>query len=148
MTCSASGVRKSRGKKREQHGESRAMTRILDTSAVLALLRHERGSAQVAAALPEALMSAVNAAELMRVLVRGGASPADARRVFARLDLSVIPFSEQDVPAVAEMANLTPRLSLGDCACLALGKRMGTEVLTADRAWASLELGVPVRLIR
>ena len=124
------------------------MTRILDTSAVLALLRHERGSAQVAAALADAAMSAVNAAELMRVLVRGGASPTDARRAFARLHLSVIPFSEQDVTTVAEMAKLTPHLSLGDCACLALGKRMKAEVLTADRAWTSAELGVAVRLIR
>jgi ribonuclease VapC len=124
------------------------MTKVLDASAVLALLRRERGFAQVAAALPQAVMSAVNAAEVMRALVRAGASPADALRAFARLHLSVIPFSEQDVATVAEMAKLTPRLSLGDCACLALGKQMETEVLTADRAWASAELGVALRLIR
>jgi ribonuclease VapC len=147
MTCSASGARKSCAKKSERH-ESRAMPKILDASAVLALLRRERGSTQVAAALPEAVMSCVNAAEVMRVLVRAGASPADAGRVFARLHLSVVAFSEEDVTAVTEMATLTPRLSLGDCACLALGKRMGTEVLTADRAWATAKLGVTVRLFR
>jgi PIN domain nuclease of toxin-antitoxin system len=93
-------------------------------------------------------MSAVNAAEVMRVLVRAGASLADALRAFARLHLSVIPFNVQDVTSVAEMAKLTPRLSLGDCACLALGKRMKAEVLTADHAWTSAELGFAVRLIR
>ena len=84
------------------------MTKVLDASAVLALLRRERGFAQVTAALPQAVMSAVNAAEVMRVLVRAGASPIDARRAFARLHLSVIPVSEQDVATVAEMAKLTP----------------------------------------
>ncbi len=41
-------------------------------------------------------------------------------------------------------------LSLGDRACLALGKRMGLQVLTADQIWGTLAqtLGVTVRIIR
>src|SRR5690606_33423330 len=39
-------------------------------------------------------------------------------------------------------------LSFGDRACLALGKKLGCPVLTADRSWASLDIGVEVVLIR
>ena len=39
-------------------------------------------------------------------------------------------------------------LSLGDRACLALGIRENVPVLTADRAWAQLDLDVSVRLVR
>jgi len=42
----------------------------------------------------------------------------------------------------------TGALSLGDRACLALGERLGLPVVTADRAWADLDLDVAVSLIR
>jgi PIN domain nuclease of toxin-antitoxin system len=39
-------------------------------------------------------------------------------------------------------------LSLADRACLALAKQRGLPVLTADRIWQTLDLGVAVVLIR
>jgi PIN domain nuclease of toxin-antitoxin system len=39
-------------------------------------------------------------------------------------------------------------LSLADRACLALAERERLPVLTADRHWGSLDLGIDVRLIR
>jgi PIN domain nuclease of toxin-antitoxin system len=39
-------------------------------------------------------------------------------------------------------------LSLGDKACLALGKATGYPILSADRAWAELGLGLEIQLIR
>ena len=40
-------------------------------------------------------------------------------------------------------------LSLGDRACLALGRTLARKVLTADRAWKGLAIdGVEVELIR
>lgn len=121
---------------------------VLDSSAVLALLNGERGADGVLAALGESIVSAVNAAEVLRVLVKKGATPADGRRVLARLHLQTVEFTGEDLAAVAEITQRAPQLSLGDCACLALGKRLGAGVLTADRAWASVDLEIAVRLIR
>jgi PIN domain nuclease of toxin-antitoxin system len=39
-------------------------------------------------------------------------------------------------------------LSLGDRACLALGLTRGLPVLTADRVWAQLDVGVEVVVCR
>ena len=44
--------------------------------------------------------------------------------------------------------NLGAGLSLGDRACLALGKRLNLPVLTADKVWTSLSLGITINLIR
>jgi PIN domain nuclease of toxin-antitoxin system len=39
-------------------------------------------------------------------------------------------------------------LSLADRACLALAIERGAAVLTADRTWAELDLGIEIRLVR
>ncbi len=39
-------------------------------------------------------------------------------------------------------------LSLGDRCCLALAMDLKATVFTADRAWAGLDLGIPIRVIR
>jgi PIN domain nuclease of toxin-antitoxin system len=39
-------------------------------------------------------------------------------------------------------------LSLADKACLALGRATGLAVLTADKVWMELGLGLEIRLIR
>ncbi len=39
-------------------------------------------------------------------------------------------------------------LSLGDRACLALARQRGLPALTTERAWANLQLGVTVQVIR
>ena len=39
-------------------------------------------------------------------------------------------------------------LSLADRCCVSLASELGVPALTADGAWASLDLGVDVRVIR
>ncbi len=39
-------------------------------------------------------------------------------------------------------------LSLGDRACLALAKYKNIPVLTADKTWSKLNLGIKIKLIR
>jgi ribonuclease VapC len=127
------------------------LTSILDASAILALLRSEPGAAAVEAALPGAVMCAVNVAEVAERLRRDFHEGA----VRASLEL-VLPLA---IPADRELAIAAgllhavthdAGLSLGDRFCLALAARMQVPALTADRAWLAVEsaVGVEVRLIR
>jgi len=122
---------------------------VLDSSAVLALLQAEPGAAIVLAHLSDSVISSVNVAEIIRVLTRKGSAFKDARQALALLQLPVIPFDHEQALVAAEIGSAARHLSLGDCACVALAKSdPASEVLTADRIWAEIDLGIKVTLIR
>jgi ribonuclease VapC len=123
---------------------------VLDASALLAVVLAERGAESVAETLDEALISSVNLSETAAVLVDAGIPLARVRARLSRHALTTVPFDEEDALVAAELRTLTcaAGLSLGDRACLALAQRRKLPALTADRAWAELDLGIEVRLIR
>ena len=126
------------------------MSRVFDSSAVLAILLAEPGGQRAAEALADGVLSAVNASEVVARLVELGARDEDARAALDGVDLSIRPFDETLAVAAGLLRRSTRRhgLSLGDRACLALALRERAPVLTADRAWTALELDVEVELIR
>ena len=117
---------------------------------MLALLRDEPGADIVRAALPDALMSSVNLAEVATFFTNGGIAIDEVRDMLMALDLHTIPFDDALAFEAAALRLPTRRfgLSLGDRACLALAKRERLPALTTDRAWSDLDIGVEVRLIR
>jgi ribonuclease VapC len=123
---------------------------VLDASALLAHLRGEPGGDMVADRLDNGAICAVNWTEVVQKLVDDGMSDGTIRAALDGIPAAVLTF---DV-ALADEAGRLRRgtrdrgLSLGDRACLALARREGLPVLTADRAWAELDLGVEVVLIR
>ena len=66
------------------------------------------------------------------------------------LDLAIRPFDESLAVAAGLLRSATREhgLSLGERACLAMARCEGAAVLTADRTWATLNVGVEVELIR
>ena len=123
---------------------------VLDASAVLAVLLGEPGADAVARRWHGAYLSAVNYSEILARTARLCGSLDEAKRRVDRHDWRVVPF-DADQAAVA--ASLAPAgrphgLSMADRACLALALTRGLPALTADRAWAALDIGVAVELIR
>lgn len=117
--------------------------KVLDASAVLALLNAEPGAETVAEQLAtgDAVVSAVNFAEIMGKVFERGVPEPDAAALWRRLAIGIEPVSA----AVAlRAALLQPQtrplgLSLGDRCCLALAQELGgAVVVTADRAWRAV----------
>lgn len=123
---------------------------VLDASAVLALLGGEPGADIVGACIPDAALSTVNVAEIGAKLADRGMAAGDVRSAIGTLGLEIVMFDEDAAYASAAMRGRTRPLglSLGDRACLALGTTRNLPVLTADRSWAGLDLGVEIRVIR
>ena len=123
---------------------------VLDASAVIALLRREKGADVVASVLPGPAISAVNLSEVATWLSDAG---TDERKIRLTLDGLQLECNDFDVEAAFASAALRKAsrekgLSFGDRACLALARHLALPVLTADRSWAEVDLGVEVRLIR
>jgi ribonuclease VapC len=123
---------------------------VLDSSAVLAWLNLERGSQAVEPMLSVALVSAVNLAEIVTRLVDTGRTDEEAIDLILGADFQIADFDSRLALRAGALRRQTRHLglSLGERACLALAERERLPVLTADRAWASLDIGVEIRLIR
>jgi len=128
------------------------MAKVFDASAVLAFLYAEPGAAQVRAELPGGMISAVNAAEVLAVLVRNGLPLQEAQTALEKTRLAVLDFSLAHAAKTAEPLSPSIRrrgISLGDRASMAAALLKGVPVVTADRTWVGL--GVPdlrVELVR
>ena len=124
---------------------------VLDASAILAVVFKEPGRDVVLDILAsDAFISAVNLSEAISKMLDRGFSEERAIQELANLRLETRPFDETDAEAAGLLRSLTRSagLSIGDRACFALGRSLGLPVVTADRIWAQLNLGVQVELIR
>ena len=123
---------------------------VLDASSVIALLRDEPGAVQVRSAWPSAVIGAVNFSEVIAKLQERGATDATIDGIVMDMDVTIMPFDRNLAADAGRLRNVTRHagLSLGDRACLALGIQLGATVLTADKAWAALDVGVEIELIR
>ncbi len=126
------------------------MRYVLDASALLALLYQEAGATRVADAISEASICSVNLAEVGTRLLDLGGLRENAQKTLDVLGLVVEEFDEDLAWLTVDLRSTTrgAGLSLGDRACLALAIREGATALTADRAWAQLDLECKVELIR
>ncbi|WP_404790883.1 type II toxin-antitoxin system VapC family toxin [Altericista sp. CCNU0014] len=123
---------------------------VLDASALLALINQEPGSEKVAAVISTACMSSVNVAEVVSKLMDKGFSEVEIREIFEVLKVLIIPFDEEQsfISGLLRTNTKGLGLSLGDRACLSLAIQQKLSVLTADRVWAGLQVGLNIQMIR
>ena len=127
---------------------------VLDASALLTYFFGEPGAQAVSQRLPGSVMHTVNYAEVLSKLAERGLAPEDAEAQLQAAGLLQViridPGAPEDALAVARLRPLSRAagLSLGDRYCLALALRLGLPAATTDRAWATLNLGVTVEVLR
>jgi PIN domain nuclease of toxin-antitoxin system len=108
---------------------------VFDASAVLALMQGEPGTDKLRDLQPNAVVNAVNAAEVLAKLVSRGLPAAEAQAAYDALHLETTPF---DPAMVAVSARYVRKgVSLGDRCFLAAAHRHGSG-WTSDRDLGAL----------
>lgn len=123
---------------------------VADASAIIALLSGEPFEHVDPERIARAWVSAVNLSEVLAKLHEMGLPDLDANAAISLLGLRVAVFDEAQAGAAARLRRITRQagLSLGDRACLALAQSLKCGVITADRTWANVDVGVEILLIR
>ncbi|HEY1261154.1 MAG TPA: type II toxin-antitoxin system VapC family toxin [Stellaceae bacterium] len=123
---------------------------VVDASAVIALLVGEPITLFDPHRIAGAAISTVNLSEVLARLQEIGMPESGALDAVRGLNLRIIAFDEPQAHAAARLRAATRHagLSLGDRACLALGSTLGYPVVTADRVWATLDIGVQIVVVR
>lgn len=123
---------------------------VFDASALLILLNKESGYEIVEEHIPQAIMSAVNLAEVITVLVSVGMPHVEAVDLTSELIADIIPFDATQAAISAAFSKLTKPfgLSLGDRACLALAQNKKLPVITADQIWKKINLPIEIKFAR
>lgn len=124
---------------------------VFDASAILALLQLERGSEKLTEEIQlNAIVSALNLAEVYSKLVRVRNDPDRAWRAALSTVNAVEPFTQEQAKIAGSLIPETAKLglSLGDRSCLALAIARKAPVYTTEQAWKNLNIGVPIHVIR
>lgn len=125
---------------------------VLDASALIAMLRGERGATKVAAEIASASMSVVNYAEVVSHFIHAGMPGQDVDAMLDPLPIQLVPVDHELARTAGKLRALTasPGLSVGDRFCLALAKRDDLSAWTADKVWKQVasDIGVKVTVIR
>jgi len=123
---------------------------LLDASALLAAILDEKGGDTVQQRIEESLVSSINWSEVLQKLNKAGVNTLEVATALKAMGLEITPFEEADANIAAELWPVTKALglSLADRACLATGRRLKISVITADKAWQSLDTEQKIELIR
>lgn len=115
------------------------MIYTLDTSAMIAFLRAERGADVVESLLVDAgnagFAHAINLCETFYAFHRRGGEAAARTAVTTLFSAGVVAREDMDVTFWQEVARLkSPRahLPLGDCVCIAMAQRLSGELVPCD----------------
>jgi len=124
--------------------------RVLDASAVLAMIQNETGQDVVRNLIEGSKISSVNFAEIATRLLDLQADVDNLAMDLKKSRVKIVSVDTDLALAAAKLRSSTRHkgLSLADRICLALAIREQAIAITADRAWADLNIGCEIELIR
>jgi PIN domain nuclease of toxin-antitoxin system len=125
------------------------LTLVVDTSAILAIAFAEQGADEAQRLSRGGLMGMANFIEFVTRGQEKGHSPESAFAILSVLQIDVVPVDRASADQALPLWTWRKRnLSLGDRLCIGLARARGLPVLTGDRRWKELDLGVNVVLFR
>ena len=125
------------------------MTVVIDSSALLALVKGETGADRVLEVIGDAVASPVILAECLGKAGRFGYDVDATESMLMDVGLRLSTVEIADIRLVAQLhARPDRNISLADRFCLALAMRLSLPLVTGDRPWAALGLPIDLRFIR
>jgi ribonuclease VapC len=122
---------------------------VIDASALLVMLQGEPGSDAVAMILATTVMSAVNWSEVVQKARSHGVDVLGLEEDLTHIGVEFAAFTTLEAGVAADLWHRgASSLGLADRACIATALVRRLPVVTADRAWASLDLDIEVQVIR
>ena len=124
---------------------------IFDSSALIMFFAKEPGYEMAGTYMGRAMMSSVNIAEVYKYCMESQHLTEDECSVLvAQSRIEIIPFNQEQALITAKLVSKTKKysLSLGDRACIALTILNNCPVLTCDKIWKEVDLGIVCLLAR
>lgn len=121
---------------------------VLDASAVLAFINQEAGASDVEDVLHRSVISTINLTEVFSKLVREGMDVEETRSLLSACCPHAVSVDrdQAETAAVIHAATARKNVSYADSVCLALGACRNLPIVTADKKWKTLDLGMNVEL--
>lgn len=124
---------------------------VFDASALIALFAKEKGYELIKSHMKDAVISSVNIAEVYKYCIEVQNLTKDETQTLIKLaDIKIIDFDDEQALITAEIVNKTKQygLSLADRACIALAIIKNTSIVTCDRIWQKVDIGVEFIMAR
>lgn len=125
------------------------MSVVLDASALIALIKGERGAAKVASVIAGARISSLNYAEVVGHFVHAGMPAHEIDAMLDPLPMIVVPVDKALARLAGRLRSITTEAgpSFGDRVCLALAQRDGLPMWTGDHTWREIVDATSVKVV-
>ncbi|MEY3106453.1 MAG: hypothetical protein RIT35_619 [Pseudomonadota bacterium] len=124
---------------------------VLDASALIALFAKESGYDLIKRHMKDVIMSSVNIAEVYKYCIETqGLTKEEAKNLIKLSDIKIIEFTDEQALITASLVSKTKQygLSLGDRACIALAIEGKYSIITCDKIWQKIDVGVKFIMAR